>query len=184
AGQPGRDAAVPDAAVRPAVRRVDRALGRRRDLRVPLRRRGPPEAARRKGGNPRLHDAVPVEVLDRGRGPAADPPVPRPEHRGRGDGDLRTRDRDGQAVQPAVRRRGGAARRQAGPLPGVLESPRLGGGPDMSGPVLVTGATGKTGRRLLAALRARGVPARAASRRPGEGRVHFDWTDRGTWNAA
>ncbi|HEY8479450.1 MAG TPA: ergot alkaloid biosynthesis protein [Spirillospora sp.] len=54
----------------------------------------------------------------------------------------------------------------------------------MSGPVLVTGATGKTGRRLLAALRARGVPARAASRRPGEGRVHFDWTDRGTWNAA
>ena len=54
----------------------------------------------------------------------------------------------------------------------------------MSGPVLVTGATGKTGRRLLAALRARGVQARAASRRPGEGRVHFDWTDRGTWDAA
>ena len=54
----------------------------------------------------------------------------------------------------------------------------------MSGPVLVTGATGKTGRRLLAALRARGVPARAASRRPGEGDVHFDWRDRSTWDAA
>lgn len=54
----------------------------------------------------------------------------------------------------------------------------------MNGPVLVTGATGKTGRRLLAALRGRGVPARAASRRPGEGRVRFDWTDRSTWDTA
>ena len=54
----------------------------------------------------------------------------------------------------------------------------------MSRPVLVTGGTGKTGRRLLMALRARGVPARAASRRPGQGRVHFYWADRSTWDAA
>lgn len=50
-----------------------------------------------------------------------------------------------------------------------------------SGHVLVTGATGKTGRRLVAALRKQGTPALAASRQPGPGRVGFDWTDRGTW---
>jgi len=47
--------------------------------------------------------------------------------------------------------------------------------------ILVTGATGKTGRRLLAQLRAAGRDARAASRR---GEVPFDWTARETWDRA
>ncbi|MFC5145198.1 NAD(P)H-binding protein [Streptomyces aureoversilis] len=47
--------------------------------------------------------------------------------------------------------------------------------------VLVLGATGKTGRRVVRALRAAGVPARAASR---SGEVRFDWTEPGTWAAA
>ncbi len=41
--------------------------------------------------------------------------------------------------------------------------------------VLVLGATGKTGRRLVPQLNARGVNVRAASRQPGEGRTLFDW---------
>lgn len=45
----------------------------------------------------------------------------------------------------------------------------------MTDTVLVLGATGKTGRRLVPQLRARGVNVRAASRKPGEGRVLFDW---------
>jgi uncharacterized protein YbjT (DUF2867 family) len=44
--------------------------------------------------------------------------------------------------------------------------------------ILVTGATGKSGRRVVAQLRAMGLPVRAATR-PG-----FDWTDSGTWDAA
>ncbi|MFF0502871.1 NAD(P)H-binding protein [Streptomyces fimicarius] len=48
-------------------------------------------------------------------------------------------------------------------------------------PVLVTGSTGKSGRRLVTRLRARGVPVRAASR---TGEHPFDWTDPGTWDAA
>jgi uncharacterized protein YbjT (DUF2867 family) len=51
----------------------------------------------------------------------------------------------------------------------------------MSGPVLVTGATGKTGRRLVAQLQAAGVDHRAASR---TGERPFDWTDPQTWDAA
>ncbi|WP_343073301.1 NmrA family NAD(P)-binding protein [Pyxidicoccus fallax] len=47
--------------------------------------------------------------------------------------------------------------------------------------VLVLGATGTTGRRLTALLRAAGVPVRAASRK---GEVRFDWTDMGTWEPA
>lgn len=47
--------------------------------------------------------------------------------------------------------------------------------------VLVLGATGTTGRRLAARLRAAGVPVRAASRK---GEVRFDWSDPGTWDAA
>ena len=47
--------------------------------------------------------------------------------------------------------------------------------------VLVLGGTGTTGRRIVAGLRANGVTARAATRKPGEaGQVRFDWTDRGT----
>ncbi|WP_410567865.1 NAD(P)H-binding protein [Amycolatopsis sp. cmx-4-61] len=47
--------------------------------------------------------------------------------------------------------------------------------------VLVLGGTGTTGRRVVAGLRANGVPVRAATRKPGEpGEVRFDWTDRAT----
>jgi uncharacterized protein YbjT (DUF2867 family) len=42
--------------------------------------------------------------------------------------------------------------------------------------VLVTGATGRTGRRVAEAARAAGLRVRAASRAAG-----FDWTDRSTW---
>lgn len=47
--------------------------------------------------------------------------------------------------------------------------------------ILVTGATGKSGRRVVSRLRAAGLPVRAASR---NGEHAFDWTDRGTWDAA
>ena len=47
-------------------------------------------------------------------------------------------------------------------------------------PVLVTGATGMTGRRVLARLRERGVAARAASR---SSEWKFDWTEPATWDA-
>ncbi|WP_072481937.1 NmrA family NAD(P)-binding protein [Amycolatopsis australiensis] len=47
--------------------------------------------------------------------------------------------------------------------------------------VLVIGGTGTTGGRVVAGLRANGVTARAATRKPGEpGQVRFDWTDRAT----
>ena len=45
-------------------------------------------------------------------------------------------------------------------------------------PILVTGATGKTGRRVVRILRSRGLPYRAACR---EGDVSFDWDDEATW---
>ncbi|NEY36281.1 NAD(P)H-binding protein [Streptomyces sp. PRKS01-65] len=48
-------------------------------------------------------------------------------------------------------------------------------------PILVTGATGKTGRRVVSRLRAEGFLVRAASR---SGEHVFDWTDPGTWDAA
>nr|WSW68253.1 NAD(P)H-binding protein [Streptomyces sp. NBC_00995] len=47
--------------------------------------------------------------------------------------------------------------------------------------VLVTGGTGKTGRRTVARLRELGVETRAASR---SGETPFDWADRATWPAA
>jgi uncharacterized protein YbjT (DUF2867 family) len=50
--------------------------------------------------------------------------------------------------------------------------------------VLVLGATGKSGRRLVPRLAARGVSVRAASRRPGDGRVLFDWDRPETHRAA
>ncbi|MER0241305.1 NAD(P)H-binding protein [Streptomyces sp. HSW2009] len=53
--------------------------------------------------------------------------------------------------------------------------------PEADRPVLVTGATGKSGRRVVARLRARGVPVRAAAR---HGEFPFDWSDRTTWDAA
>ncbi|MER7881962.1 NAD(P)H-binding protein [Streptomyces fimicarius] len=51
----------------------------------------------------------------------------------------------------------------------------------VQGPVLVTGGTGKTGRRVVARLRELGVETRAASR---SGDTPFDWADPATWQAA
>ena len=48
-------------------------------------------------------------------------------------------------------------------------------------PTLVTGGTGKSGRRVAARLAARGVPTRIGSR---SGEPPFDWADRTTWPAA
>src|SRR5438270_763627 len=47
--------------------------------------------------------------------------------------------------------------------------------------VLVLGGTGKTGRRVVQRLVARGVPVRVGSRR---GTPPFDWEDRAGWDAA
>lgn len=48
-------------------------------------------------------------------------------------------------------------------------------------PILVLGATGKTGRRIADLLGARGVPVRAGSR---SGAPPFDWEDPATWGPA
>lgn len=48
-------------------------------------------------------------------------------------------------------------------------------------PTLVLGATGKTGRRVLERLIARGLPVRPGSR---TGVPPFDWDDRATWSPA
>jgi len=48
-------------------------------------------------------------------------------------------------------------------------------------PILVLGATGKTGRRVAERLIAQGHAVRAGSR---SAAIPFDWTDRGTWAAA
>jgi uncharacterized protein YbjT (DUF2867 family) len=52
-------------------------------------------------------------------------------------------------------------------------------------PVLVTGGTGKTGRRVAAGLWARGWPVRIAARSvaPAADAVRFDWADRAGWPA-
>jgi uncharacterized protein YbjT (DUF2867 family) len=61
---------------------------------------------------------------------------------------------------------------------------------DDPGPVLVLGSTGTTGRRVVAGLRAEGVPVRAASRTPrpaadpGVEAVRFDWDDPAGHDAA
>lgn len=50
--------------------------------------------------------------------------------------------------------------------------------------ILVTGGTGKTGRRVADALRAAGHAPRIATRTPiGDGQVRFDWHDRGSARA-
>ncbi|MFE3455270.1 SDR family oxidoreductase [Nonomuraea sp. NPDC059194] len=46
-------------------------------------------------------------------------------------------------------------------------------------PILVTGATGKSGSRVVSQLRAKGIPVRVASR---SSQQRFDWTDRSTWD--
>ena len=48
-------------------------------------------------------------------------------------------------------------------------------------PILVLGAHGKTGRRVVERLRARGLPTRVGSR---SGEPPFDWEDRATWAPA
>ena len=48
-------------------------------------------------------------------------------------------------------------------------------------PTLVLGGTGKTGRRVVERLDARGLPTRVGSR---SGRPPFDWEDRSTWEPA
>ncbi|MEM9158855.1 MAG: NmrA family NAD(P)-binding protein [Verrucomicrobiota bacterium] len=48
-------------------------------------------------------------------------------------------------------------------------------------PVLVIGANGKTGRRLVQRLHAADIPVKAASR---SSETHFDWNDRSTWSPA
>ncbi|MFF3482582.1 NAD(P)H-binding protein [Streptomyces sp. NPDC002701] len=50
-----------------------------------------------------------------------------------------------------------------------------------NGTLLVTGASGKTGRRVAEAAKAAGFRVRAASR---GGEVRFDWYDSSTWDAA
>ncbi|GAA2809455.1 NAD(P)H-binding protein [Crossiella cryophila] len=55
----------------------------------------------------------------------------------------------------------------------------------MAEPILVTGATGTTGGRLVRRLLAAGHEVRAASRNPGAAnQVRFDWADPGTHAAA
>ncbi len=48
-------------------------------------------------------------------------------------------------------------------------------------PILVTGGTGKTGRRVAAGLDALGLPVRIGSRHAD---IPFDWDDDGTWGPA
>jgi uncharacterized protein YbjT (DUF2867 family) len=45
-------------------------------------------------------------------------------------------------------------------------------------PTLVLGGVGKTGRRVVERLTARGLPVRIGSR---SGEPRFDWEDRSTW---
>lgn len=54
----------------------------------------------------------------------------------------------------------------------------------MTKEILVLGATGKTGRRLLPLLRDRGAAVRAASRSGGAGTVAFDWALETSWKPA
>ncbi|HUQ60837.1 NmrA family NAD(P)-binding protein [Lentzea sp.] len=51
----------------------------------------------------------------------------------------------------------------------------------MTQEILVLGATGKTGRRVVDALKAAGATVRAASR---SSAVRFDWSDESTWQPA
>ncbi len=50
--------------------------------------------------------------------------------------------------------------------------------------ILVTGGTGKTGRRVVAQLAAMGLNARSAARRPPPGGVRFDWAEPDTFDPA
>jgi uncharacterized protein YbjT (DUF2867 family) len=48
-------------------------------------------------------------------------------------------------------------------------------------PTLVLGGTGKTGRRVVERLEARGLPVRVGAR---SGKPPFDWEDHATWATA
>ena len=50
-----------------------------------------------------------------------------------------------------------------------------------NGKTLITGATGKIGRRVTASLAARGIDTRVVSRSTDPA---FDWNDTSTWDAA
>lgn len=54
----------------------------------------------------------------------------------------------------------------------------------MTDTILVTGATGKTGRRLVPLLRTKGLTTRAASRSPHQGQIAFDWHNADTHQPA
>jgi len=66
------------------------------------------------------------------------------------------------------------------PVPAVRFGSRL-VSPLADAPVLVLGATGKIGRRVLERLRAQGIAVRAGSR---AAQPRFDWDDRSTWAPA
>ena len=51
----------------------------------------------------------------------------------------------------------------------------------MTKPILIIGATGKTGRRVVERLTTRGLSVKAASR---HGETHFEWNDQSTWAPA
>ena len=51
----------------------------------------------------------------------------------------------------------------------------------MTKPILIIGATGKTGRRVAARLTAQRIPIKAASR---SGETRFEWNDKSTWAPA
>ncbi len=51
---------------------------------------------------------------------------------------------------------------------------------DDPGPVLVLGGTGKTGRRIVTGLRAKGIPVRVGSRAAAP---PFDWNNENSWDA-
>ncbi|MFE9257023.1 NmrA family NAD(P)-binding protein [Streptomyces sp. NPDC006879] len=63
----------------------------------------------------------------------------------------------------------------------MTQSRALQDGTDAGTTVLVTAATGKTGRRVRERLASRGYEVRAGSR---SGSTHFDWEDEGTWGPA
>src|SRR5262249_27554440 len=98
-------------------------------------------------------------------------------------------DRSRQARAPWTLEHGSAlsGHRQSESIPPTSQGPR---NPATGGPMnnnseqqatLVLGGTGKTGRRVVERLRARGPPVRVGSR---SGAPPFDWEDRSTWAPA
>ena len=65
--------------------------------------------------------------------------------------------------------------------PATTERKNVNGSPHEIGPILVLGGTGKTGRRVVERLRARGIATRVGSRFADP---PFDWENRATWAPA